>query len=286
MAQTLASMKRKIKSTGELYDVVETMKTMAAVNVGIYERAYHSLSEYQQCIELGLAGILRQYPACFVSPKSSDAAASIVIFGSDQGMVGQYNERLAAVLSTQWPARNSPPRIWTIGERIASKLQDEFALSKVYRVPDSVAGISALVGQLLLDISAELPEKLFLLHNKPQSGNTYETSFRQMFPPDRSWFAELKKTAWPTRSLPDFAQTPDAAFASLYRELIFISLCHASAEALVSENLSRLSAMQRAEKNIEELLAALQQDYNQERQNSITAELFDVIFGYTTLADK
>lgn len=286
MAQTLASMKRKIKSTGELYDVVETMKTMAAVNVGIYERAYHSLAEYRQSIELGLAGILKQYPACFTPAKPKSSATAIIIFGSDQGMVGQYNERLAAVLEARWSEQSKATSLWTIGERIAGKLQDDFALSKIYRVPDSVAGIGALVGELLLDISDKPPERLFLLHNKPQSGNTYETTFQQMLPPDRIWLDTLKKTAWPTRALPDFAQTPEAAFASFYRELIFISLCHASAEALVSENLSRLSAMQRAEKNIEELLAALQQDYNQERQNSITAELFDVIFGYTTLADK
>jgi F-type H+-transporting ATPase subunit gamma len=41
--------------------------------------------------------------------------------------------------------------------------------------------------------------------------------------------------------------------------------------------------MQRAEKNIEEQLADLNQDFNQLRQSSIDEELFDVIAGFEAL---
>jgi F-type H+-transporting ATPase subunit gamma len=62
---------------------------------------------------------------------------------------------------------------------------------------------------------------------------------------------------------------------------LFVSLFRASAESLASENASRLAAMQRADKNIEELLETLERNYHRLRQASIDAEMFDVIAGAT-----
>ncbi len=55
------------------------------------------------------------------------------------------------------------------------------------------------------------------------------------------------------------------------------------AESLASENASRLAAMQRAGKNIDQLLADLNSDYHQLRQSTIDEELFDVISGFEAL---
>ncbi|MCI2284234.1 F0F1 ATP synthase subunit gamma [Colwellia sp. MSW7] len=62
-----------------------------------------------------------------------------------------------------------------------------------------------------------------------------------------------------------------------------MSFYRACAESLASENASRLAAMQRAEKNIEELLEKLGREFNVLRQNSIDVELSDVIAGYDLL---
>ncbi len=55
------------------------------------------------------------------------------------------------------------------------------------------------------------------------------------------------------------------------------------AESLASENASRLAAMQRAEKNINELLEEFNGSYHRLRQSGIDEELFDVISGYEAL---
>ena len=48
-----------------------------------------------------------------------------------------------------------------------------------------------------------------------------------------------------------------ATLRALIREYLFVSLFRACAESLASENASRLAAMQRADKNINELLEEL-----------------------------
>ena len=70
---------------------------------------------------------------------------------------------------------------------------------------------------------------------------------------------------------------------ALIREYLFVSLFRASAESLASENASRLSAMQRADKNIDELLDELNGDFRRVRQNGIDEELFDVVAGFEAL---
>ncbi len=77
-----------------------------------------------------------------------------------------------------------------------------------------------------------------------------------------------------------------AALRALIREYLFISLFRACAESLSSENASRLAAMQRADKNIDELLEDLNGAFHRLRQSGIDEELFDVISGFEALSVK
>ena len=63
-------------------------------------------------------------------------------------------------------------------------------------------------------------------------------------------------------------------------------LFQACAESLNSENASRLAAMQRAEKNIKNILEELNREFDSVRQASIDEELFDVVSGFEALAAK
>ena len=72
---------------------------------------------------------------------------------------------------------------------------------------------------------------------------------------------------------------------AVVREYLFTSLFRACDESLASENASRLAAMQRAEKNIGELLDTLESEFHRLRQSAIDEELFDVIVGFDVLPD-
>lgn len=89
---------------------------------------------------------------------------------------------------------------------------------------------------------------------------------------------------WPTAQWPEVLSPGEATLLALVREYLFVSLFRACAQSMASENASRLAAMQRAEKNIDELLDELHQGYNRLRQGSIDEELFDVIAGFEALS--
>lgn len=67
-------------------------------------------------------------------------------------------------------------------------------------------------------------------------------------------------------------------FSTVLSQYFFVSCYRALAESLASEQASRLTAMQSAERNIGDRLEQLQ--YQQQRQQEITEELLDVMAGF------
>ena len=112
----------------------------------------------------------------------------------------------------------------------------------------------------------------------------YEPIHQQLLPLDEGWQHQLAKTPWPTHRLPEVMGSRTTTLRTLIREYLFVSLFRACAESLASENASRLSAMQRADKNIDELLEHLNSKFHRLRQSSIDEELFDVVSGFEALS--
>src|ERR1700728_2073327 len=99
MSDSQASLQRKIASAGDLQSVVRTMKALAASSIGQYEKSVRALGDYYHTVELGLGACFRESKP--VAPmvkwkEPSDARAiGAVVFGSDQGLVGQFNDVIA-----------------------------------------------------------------------------------------------------------------------------------------------------------------------------------------------
>ena len=109
---------------------------------------------------------------------------------------------------------------------------------------------------------------------------------QRLLPLDEDWRRRLAELPWPTKSLPEVFGGRTATLRALVREYLFVSLFRACAESLASENASRLAAMERADKNIDELLEALNGEFHRLRQSSIDEELFDVVSGFDAFSKK
>jgi F-type H+-transporting ATPase subunit gamma len=121
---------------------------------------------------------------------------------------------------------------------------------------------------------------------RPKSGAAYEPVSQHLLPLDDNWGLRLSHLSWPTGNLPEVIGNHEQTLRSLVREYLFVSLYKAAAESLASENASRLAAMQRAEKNIDDLVGNLNQTYRRLRQTSIDEELCEVISGFEALHER
>src|SRR5580704_3441111 len=99
MSDTTESLRRKISSAGDLQSVVRTMKALAASSIGQYEKSVRALANYYRTVELGLGACFRESAPTATMVERKDpthaSAISAVVFGSDQGLVGQFNDMVA-----------------------------------------------------------------------------------------------------------------------------------------------------------------------------------------------
>lgn len=290
--QSQEALKRKLKSAEDLYAVVRTMKALAAVSIRQYEGAVESLKDYTLTVELGLRAILRRNRYGFRDgrKKSKDTSAGLILFGSDQGMCGRFNEDVIAAageLLAKFSETGIKTTIMAMGERVTFPF--ESILYRRISLPGQVEGITSRVQEMLtaLDDWQQHNQlgQIVLVYNTLESGGTAPTTM-QMLPLDREWLEQLGETSWPTRTIPQFPVEQTELFSALVRQYLFISLYQATAHSLAGENAARLNAMQAAEKNIEELLSSLTRGFHQQRQNAITGELLDIIAGFETLGKE
>jgi F-type H+-transporting ATPase subunit gamma len=292
LSKTVASLRRKIVGAGDLQSVVRTMKAVAASSIGQYENSVRALVDYYRTVELGLGVCFRHSgPATSLPQSNQESEGSpigAVVFGSDQGLVGRFNDVVADHAIKTLKSLPGEPQLWAVGERVQARLQDAgLPLFGLFPVPNSVKAITPLIGRILLESETRQGRsdatKLYLFYNRPMSGSVYAPVSQRLLPLDATWYRKLAERPWPTKNLPEVIGGGTATLRVLIREYLFVSLFRACAESLASENASRLAAMQRADKNIDELLEDLNGTFHRLRQSGIDEELFDVISGFEAL---
>ncbi|MBN1363736.1 MAG: F0F1 ATP synthase subunit gamma [Syntrophaceae bacterium] len=291
--QTTESLKRRIKSAGDLLSVVKTMKALAAVSIRQYQKAVESLSDYNRAVEMGLQIVLKERMEMEKQNKTLPMKRlGAVIFGSDQGLCGQLNEQISVFALDNMKAagvKKENRKVLAVGTRVADYVEDAGqSIDELLNTPGSTVGITPLVQEIIMIIEEwhfrHNVDHFMLFYNKYVSGATYHPHQIKLLPVDHHWLEEIARKKWESKTLPIFRMDGDKIFSSLIREYLFVSLYRAFAESLASENASRLASMQNAEKNIEEQLQDLYVQFHRTRQMTITEELLDIVAGFEAMS--
>jgi F-type H+-transporting ATPase subunit gamma len=295
MSDTLGGARHKLTAARKLGSVVRAMKAAAATSIAQYAAAVDALEAYARSVELGLSLCLREAsatPAMALRPGASGKPeVGALIFGSDQGLVGRFNEAVAEFALRTLQSLPGAKTVWVVGERVCPCIEAAtLSVRRRYSVPGSAAAITSLVSEIQLEIeeyTARTPAaEIHVFHNRPLAAPQYESTTERLLPLDDAWRKRLARIAWPAARSAEVLGGAASSFAALLHEHLFICVYKACAESLASENTSRLEAMQRAEKNIDEISANLHRSLNRLRQSSIDQELFDIVSGFNSLGDN
>jgi F-type H+-transporting ATPase subunit gamma len=293
MSRGSEALGRKINGAKDLSAVVRSMKALAASSIAQYERSVESLQDYARTAELALSVCLRQMgPTALPSSKSSALTRGAIIFGSDQGLVGRFNEVLMEFAARTLRALPGDTRyVWVAGDRMRELVTEAGLPSPTYLpVPHSIDGILPLVDQILIGIETAREKnhvnEIYVYHNQPLASAAYRPVSKRLLPLDAIWQRELTALRWATPAIPEVIGGAGAALQAFVREYLFVLLFQACAQSLAGENASRLAAMQRAEENITDVLRGLTRKVHRIRQESIDEELFEVVAGYEALSKR
>lgn len=290
--QTTEAIRKRLETTEDLRSIVRTMKALATVSIRQYEDAVASLAEYARGVNLGMQALLRLRPDAL--PEISDSPAvrpGVIVFGSDQGLCGAFNEQIAARCLEKPPPGKGPGGggpVLAVGTRVGARLEDAgAALADALTLPASASMIAPLVGEILERIDAwrasgEL-DGVHLYFNRADPGAIFRPHDEVLLPIPLSHLRALAVAPWRPRAFPALAMDWETLFSAVVREHLFVSLHRALAESLASEHAARRAAMHAAERNIDDRLALLRGEFNLQRQSSITNELLDIVSGYEVL---
>src|SRR5208337_570181 len=205
MSENTASLSRKISSASDLQSVVRTMKALAASSIGQYEKSVLALGDYYRTVELGLGACFRASKPAAMAVKrkgqTDTSAIGAVVFGSDQGLVGQFNDVVADYAVKTLATLPGKPQVWAVGERVHARLADAgLPLMGLFTVPNSVKAITPLVGQIQIESEAHRAKgdyaRVYVFHNRPQSGALYGPVSQRLLPLDAQWQQGLGKIRW------------------------------------------------------------------------------------------
>lgn len=303
--QTLEGLKRRIKTTTSLKDIVSSMKTLSAVSVGQYEKSTKALENYVDVIEQGLQVVLKDitFPNVKEKPIQNQKVIAILI-GSDQGLVGKFNKVISDYAFRYFRDNNIDKKDITLivaGRSLAPKVLSEgWNIDTLFSMPSSVKMMVAVAKKIILrlkDIAfkddkdallnfAKNNLKVLVFFNKKIDAVSFGQNVYQLLPVDINYLKTVKSRKWNTKQIPVHNANSAKLFSSFLRQLLFVNIYRIISQSLSAEHFTRMITMQNAEKNIDEHLEEMNLEYQQRRQTEITNELLDVVIGAEVLKSK
>ncbi|MDD2839696.1 MAG: F0F1 ATP synthase subunit gamma [Rickettsiales bacterium] len=286
--ETLDSLKKTLNTSKGIKQVVSTMKALSAANIKKYEKIVKILYAYRNNIEMGIQAMMIYGKDLKISDikyiKNTGDKNLIIAFGSNQGLCGRFNDKIKNfVVNDLKDFTNS--QIIVVGERLLNLIETTgLHIAKSIYLPNSIETSSDTIYEILQIIDEKLANKeinnVFLYYTLSDDTNNGTPTKIRLIPIDKKLLENAKNKVWPTNNLPYWQIKNEILISDLLKQYIFVTLNNALANSITSEQKSRLISLQSAEINIGELIRNKNLEYNQRRQNTITAELLDVITGY------
>ncbi len=295
--ETLDNLKKTLDTSKSIKQVVSTMKALSGANIKKYEKIVKILYTYKSNVELALQAIMMHNDKININElefigqsKNKKAKNLVVVFGSNQGLCGRFNDKIAnfTIDDIQNTDEN---KVIVVGERLSMLLSNtKLKIFKTIPVPNSIENISNTIYELLAVIEKEIEEKtinkVFLYYTANDDTMNGTLTKTRLIPIDKKILENAQKKVWPTNNIPYWQIDTKTLVVDLLKQYIFVGLNDALVNSIASEQKNRLLTLQNAENNINDLIRTKNLEYNQKRQSTITNELLDVVTGYSVAKKK
>ena len=291
----LRDIKRRLQTARSIKKITYAMKLVSTAKLKKAQEAVINTREYTGALREMIAELrthASMMKAHFSHPllESHDATRriAVVIIGGSRGLCGGYNTNInKKVESTIAELRKEHPGCDLEFVVIGKKPNDYFR-----RVHREVARgyenlhddpylwpLEEVASMLEARYIDETYDAVYMIYTRFKSAISVTPVCDQLLPivaaPDTA--AEGAAAAGPGDII--FEPSAQQIFNAVVPKVLRVRLLHAALDAKASEHGSRMTAMDNATKNGNELIERLQLQHNKLRQGTITSELLDIIGG-------
>ena len=299
---SLRDIRNRIGSVKSTRQITKAMKMVAAAKLRRAQEAVLKTRPYAQLLEqtlarvavraseaakAGMKGVMAaEYGVHPLLVQRTERTAEVVVITSDRGLAGGFNSNIARRAQrflTENADRFQKVQLATIGR----KGRDYFRARKIDIRKDFTGVHSDLRYEKAEAIAEEYSrmylsgevDAVFLAYNEFKSAISQKPVVFQLFP------IETASAGDSATSGIDFKYEPsrEELLEKLLPRHVAMQVWRALLESAASEHGARMSAMESATKNADEMIAMLSLQYNRARQAYVTKELMEIVSGAEAL---
>ena len=280
---SLKSIKKRIVSVKNTRQITKAMKMVSAAKLRraqenvVAARPYaKKLGEVLQNLAANLEGDLHP-----LLEKREAKKLLLIVLTSDRGLCGGFNTNLCKAADRYIKENASSYEqisVMTVGRKGYEFLKSRYTVyknfSNVLAKPNYQTAV--MLAQEVIDgfVAGEY-DQVELLYNSFRTVMTQDITFQQMLP------VEPEEKGASEETPVEFSYEPSVGelLAEILPKNIEVQIFKAMLETVAGEHGARMTAMDSASKNANEMIGKLTLQYNRARQAAITTELMEIISG-------
>ncbi len=291
MSGALKEVRNRIKSVQSTQQITKAMKMVSAAKLRRAQDAITQMRPYAQKLQEMLSNIVSNSNADVNMALAAERPVEkvmIIVVTSDRGLCGGYNSNLIKlakqIIAEKYAAQAAKGNVQILP--IGKKGYENFTKSG-YKVVnqywDIFTGLSfekvQAAAKHAMDAFANKEiDAVELVYSEFKNAATQRFVAEQFLP-----VAKIPKAAGQKNVDFIFEPGKDVLIAELMPKILNTQLFKATLDGHASEHGARMTAMDKASDNANELLKSLKISYNRARQAAITTELTEIVSGAAAL---
>ena len=291
MSGALKEVRNRIKSVQSTQQITKAMKMVSAAKLRRAQDAITQMRPYAHKLQDMLSNIVSNSDGGVNLALATERPVEkvlIIIVTSDRGLCGGYNSNLIKLtrqlIFEKYPAQHSRGQVAVLpigkkgyehftknGFKVIDKYWDIFTGLRF----DKVQAAAKYAMEAFANKEADVVELVF---------SEFKNAATQAFIAEKFLpVSKVQKKAGETNADFIFEPSKEVLIAELMPKILNTQLFKAVLDGNASEHGARMTAMDKASDNANELLKSLKISYNRARQAAITTELTEIVSGAAAL---
>lgn len=291
MSGALKEVRGRIKSVQSTQQITKAMKMVSAAKLRRAQDAITQMRPYAHKLQEMLGNIVSNSEgevSLALAAERPVEKALVIVVTSDRGLCGGYNSNLIKltkqVIKDKYADQHAKGNVQVLP--IGKKAFEHFSKNNYKVVPDfweiftglSFEKVQAAAKYAMEAFANKEVDAVELVFSEFKNAATQQFIAEPFLPVQKVVNTQSTKKA-------DFIYEPDkeVLIAELMPKILNTQLYKAVLDGNASEHGARMTAMDKASDNANELLKALKISYNRARQAAITTELTEIVSGAAAL---
>jgi len=286
-----------MKSIKQTVKISSAQKLIAGAHIAKARKMLERSQPYHDRIRLAIASVLKdcESKSKYLDTGNETKKCGLLVISADRGLAGGYNQNVIK-LAAKAMADQTVVKVLTVGHIGYNKFEHINVAAAEPVVPLDESFISAVENPTLFT-SREIAERLMelfesdevdcfdIIYTRFHSAVHMLPSTERLFPlsPEMLEEASVSKEADASKKAlvhySEYEPSPDAVLETLIPQYLRGYIFSCLTQAWMCELNSRITAMESAIKNGNDMLRKLALKYNRARQGSITQELTEIVAG-------